>query len=166
MLYNRISNIHVRGHASREELKILQGVLQPEYFVPVHGEYRHLVVHARLAESVGVPAGNAFVMTDGDVLEIDDETAWLAERVPASYVYVDGLGIGDVDQHILRDRAHLSTDGVVVVIVAVDKQTGEPRTPGGRAVPWFCGCRRQRRSCSSARKQVVAKSLEWLVALR
>ncbi len=81
-------------------------------------------MHARLAESVGVPDGNAFVLTDGDVLEIDEDAARLADRVPASYVYVDGLGIGDVDQHILRDRAHLSTDGVVVVIAAVDKQTG------------------------------------------
>ncbi len=129
VLYNRISNIHVRGHASREELKIIQGLVQPEYFVPIHGEYRHLVVHAKLAESVGVPAGQAFVMTDGDVLEIDDETAWLADRVSASYVYIDGLGIGDVDQHILRDRAHLSTDGVVVVIVTVDKQTGRLERP-------------------------------------
>ncbi len=129
VLYNRISNIHVRGHASREELKIIQGLLQPEYFLPIHGEYRHLVVHAKLAESVGVPPGQAFVLTDGDVLEIDEDTAFSRERVPASYVYVDGLGIGDVDQHILRDRAHLSTDGVVVVIVAVDKQTGHLERP-------------------------------------
>ena len=129
VLYNRVSNVHVRGHASREELKIMQAVCQPEYFMPIHGEYRHLVVHARLAESVGVPKGNAFVMTDGDVLEIDDQSAWLADRVPASYVYVDGLGIGDVDQHILRDRAHLSTDGVVVVMVQVDKQTGVLERP-------------------------------------
>ncbi|HNM79385.1 MAG TPA: ribonuclease J, partial [Tepidiformaceae bacterium] len=125
----RISNIHVRGHASREELKIVQALLQPEYFVPIHGEYRHLVVHARLAESVGVPEGNAFVLTDGDVLEIDEENAYTGERVAASYVYVDGLGIGDVDQHILRDRAHLATDGVVVVMVSVDKQTGKLERP-------------------------------------
>lgn len=125
VLYNRIANIHVRGHASREELKILQGVLQPEYFLPIHGEYRHLVVHARLAESVGVPEGNAFVLTDGEVLEIDETEARTGEKVPASYVYVDGLGIGDVDQHLLRDRAHLSTDGVVVVFVSVDKRTGK-----------------------------------------
>jgi len=125
VLYNRVANIHVRGHASREELKILQSILQPEYFVPIHGEYRHLVVHARLAESVGVPKGNAFVLTDGDVLEIDEKEARVAEKVPASYVYVDGLGIGDVDQHLLRDRAHLSTDGVVVVITSIDKQTGK-----------------------------------------
>jgi ribonuclease J len=125
VLYNRVSNIHVRGHASREELKIIQGLLQPEYFIPIHGEYRHLVVHSKLAESVGVPKGNAFVLTDGDVLEINEEVAYVADKVPASYVYVDGLGIGDVDQHILRDRAHLSTDGVVVVITTVDKQTGK-----------------------------------------
>ena len=124
VLYNRVSNIHVRGHASREELKLIQGLLQPEYFVPIHGEYRHLVVHARLAESVGVPVGNAFVLTDGDVLEIDENSAKKGERVEASYVYIDGLGIGDVDQHMLRDRAHLSTDGFVVVFVTVDKQTG------------------------------------------
>jgi ribonuclease J len=97
--------------------------------VPIHGEYRHLVVHAKLAESVGVPVGNAFVLTDGDVLEIDEENAYTGERVQASYVYVDGLGIGDVDQHILRDRAHLSTDGVVVVMVSVDKQTGKLDRP-------------------------------------
>ncbi|MEX0781485.1 MAG: ribonuclease J [Dehalococcoidia bacterium] len=129
VLYNRVQNIHVRGHASREELKIIQGLLQPEYFVPIHGEYRHLVQHAKLAESVGVPEGNAFVLTDGDVLEIDEESAYPAGRVSASYVYVDGLGIGDVDQLILRDRAHLSTDGVVVVMVAVDKQTGRLTRP-------------------------------------
>jgi ribonuclease J len=130
VLYNRVANIHVRGHASREELKILQAVLQPEYFVPVHGEYRHLVVHARLAEAVGVPQGNAFVLTDGEVLEIDENEARVGEKVPASYVYIDGLGIGDVDQHLLRDRAHLSTDGVVVVFASVDKQTGQlERTP-------------------------------------
>jgi ribonuclease J len=130
VLYNRVANIHVRGHASREELKIIQGLVQPDYFVPIHGEYRHLVVHSRLAEQVGVPEGNAFVLTDGDVLEIDEDEARTGERVPASYVYIDGLGIGDVDQHILRDRAHLAGDGVVVVIVTIDKQTGSlPRAP-------------------------------------
>lgn len=159
VLYNRISNIHVRGHASREELKILQGVLQPEYFVPVHGEYRHMVAHARLAESVGVPKGQAFVMTDGDVLEIDDETAWLAERVPASYVYIDGLGIGDVDQHILRDRAHLSTDGVVVVIVAVDKQTGKLERPADVLSRGFVDVEENEELVERA-KGIVAKALD------
>ena len=158
VLYNRVSNIHVRGHASREELKIVQALLQPEYFVPIHGEYRHLVVHARLAETVGVPEGNAFVLTDGDVLEIDDEEAGIADRVPASYVYVDGLGIGDVDQHILRDRAHLSTDGVVVVMVAVDKQTGKLTRPAEVLSRGFVDVE-EREDLLEKSKQVVARSL-------
>jgi ribonuclease J len=158
VLYNRISNIHVRGHASREELKILQAVLQPEYFLPVHGEYRHLVIHARLAETVGVPKGNAFVLTDGDVLEIDDEKAWQAVRVPASSVYVDGLGIGDVDQHILRDRAHLSTDGVVVVMVAVDKQTGKLERPAEVLARGFVDLE-EREDLLERSREVVAKAL-------
>lgn len=158
VLYNRIANVHVRGHASREELKIIQSVLQPEYFVPIHGEYRHLVVHARLAESVGVPEGNAFVLTDGDVLEIDDECARVAGRVPASYVYVDGLGIGDVDQHILRDRAHLSTDGVVVVIVAVDKLNGQLTRPAEILTRGFVGLEENEVLVEEC-KEVVAKAL-------
>jgi len=159
VLYNRVSNIHVRGHASREELKILQGLVQPEYFVPVHGEYRHLVVHARLAESVGVPKGNAFVMTDGDVLEIDEEAAEMVERVSASYVYVDGLGIGDVDQHILRDRAHLSTDGVVVVMVAVDKQTGKLTKPAEILSRGFVDVEEQEELMERSRQVVQAALL-------
>ncbi len=129
VLYNRVENVHVRGHASRDELKIIHSILQPEYFVPVHGEYRHLVTHAQLAESVGVPEGNAFVLTDGDVLEIDEDEARLANRVPAGYVYIDGLGIGDIDDSVLRDRAHLGGDGVVVVIVTFDAQTGRRVRP-------------------------------------
>jgi ribonuclease J len=159
VLYNRVSNIHGRGHASREELKIIQGLLQPEYFVPVHGEYRHLVVHSRLAEQVGVPKGNSFVLTDGDVLEIDEESAWLADRVSASYVYVDGLGIGDVDQHILRDRAHLSTDGVVVVMVQVDKQTGALERPAEILSRGFVDVE-EREDLVERAKQIVANSLK------
>lgn len=159
VLYNRVSNIHVRGHASREELKIIQGLLQPEYFVPIHGEFRHLVVHAKLAESVGVPPGNAFVLTDGDVLEIDEEQAYTGERVPASYVYIDGLGIGDVDQHILRDRAHLSTDGVVVVIVTVDKQTGKLERPSEVLSRGFVDFD-DREELLEQTRRVAAKSLE------
>lgn len=159
VLYNRALNTHVHGHASREELKIIQSLLQPEYFVPVHGEYRHLVIHAKLAESVGVPRGNAFVLTDGDVLEIDEESAWTGERVAASYVYVDGLGIGDVDQHILRDRAHLSTDGVVVVIVTVDKQTGKLERAAEVLARGFVDVE-EREDLLDRSKQVVADSIK------
>ena len=125
VLYNRVSDVHVRGHAGQEELKLVQSLLKPEYFVPIHGEYRMLVTHARLAESVGLPEGNVFVLTDGDVLSIDSEDAYLDGNVDARYVYIDGKGVGDFDETVLRERADLSTDGVLVVIVTVDEETGD-----------------------------------------
>jgi ribonuclease J len=124
VLYNRIANVHVRGHAAQEELKIIFSLVRPRYFVPIHGEYRHLVLHADLARSVGIPDKNVFVLTDGDVLELDERGARVAGRVPADYVYVDGLGVGDIDHLVLRDRHHLATDGMVVVILAIEKNTG------------------------------------------
>jgi ribonuclease J len=125
VLYNRVADVHVRGHAAQEELKIVQSLVRPKYFVPIHGEYRHMVLHAQLAKSMGVAEENTFVMVDGDVLEIDEDGASLADRVPADYVYVDGLGVGDVDHVVLRDRLHLATDGMVVVVLTIDKQTGK-----------------------------------------
>jgi ribonuclease J len=124
VLYNRIANVHVRGHAAQEELKIIQSLVRPKYFLPIHGEYRHLSLHADIASAVGVPDENIFVMVDGDVLEIDEQGARRAGSVPAEYVYVDGLGVGDIDHVVLRDRHHLATDGMVVVILAIEKATG------------------------------------------
>jgi ribonuclease J len=124
VLYNRIANVHVRGHAAQEELKIVHSLVRPKYFVPVHGEYRHMCLHAELAKSVGMPEKNVFVLTDGDVLELDDRGARVAGHVQADYVYVDGLGVGDIDHLILRDRHHLATDGMVVIILAIEKATG------------------------------------------
>jgi ribonuclease J len=129
VMYNRTDNIHVRGHAAREELKIVQALVKPKFFVPVHGEYRHLVLHARLAREMGVQEDNAIVMVDGDVLELDGENATMRERIQADYVYVDGIGVGDVDNVVLRDRQHLATDGMVVVVLSVDKQTGKLAGP-------------------------------------
>ncbi|HLG12515.1 MAG TPA: ribonuclease J [Dehalococcoidia bacterium] len=125
VMYNRTDNIHVRGHAAQEELKIIQALIKPKFFVPIHGEYRHLVLHAQLARLMGVAEANALVLVDGDVLELDGETATMDDRIPADYVYVDGLGVGDVDQIVLRDRQHLATDGMVVIVLAVDKHTGK-----------------------------------------
>jgi len=125
VLYNRTDNIHVRGHAAQEELKIVQALVKPKHFVPIHGEFRHMVLHARLAQTMGVPEENTHVLVDGDVLELDGERAVVAEHIPAEYVYVDGIGVGDVNQIVLRDRLHLATDGMVVIILAVDKQTGK-----------------------------------------
>ncbi len=124
VLYNRIADVHVRGHAAQEELKIILALVRPRNFVPIHGEYRHLALHAELARTMGVKDENVFVLSDGDVLEVDERRARLAGHVPADYVYVDGLGVGDIDHLILRDRHHLATDGMVVIIVAIEKQTG------------------------------------------
>jgi ribonuclease J len=125
VLYSKIANVHVRGHAAQEELKLILALVQPRYFVPVHGEYRHLIMHAGLARAMGVAEENAFVLEDGDILEIDRRGAQVTGRVPADYVYVDGLAVG-VDRVVLRDRQHLATDGVIVAIVTIDRHTGKP----------------------------------------
>jgi ribonuclease J len=123
VLYNRIADVHVRGHAAQEELKVIHALVRPRYFVPVHGEYRHMVLHAQLAESLE-QGTDTFIMTDGDVLEIDAKgEANYGDRIEADEVYVDGLGVGDIDHVVLRDRKHLATDGMVVVILPMHKQT-------------------------------------------
>ncbi len=130
VIYNRIADVHVRGHAAREELKVVHRIVRPRHFVGIHGEYRHLVLHRELAIDLGMDEDDAFVMTDGDVLEIDGEGAEIVDRVPADYVYVDGLGIGDVNDFVLRDRQNLASDGIFVVVAAVDRHTGNlTRTP-------------------------------------
>ena len=122
--YNRVANVHVRGHAAQEELKLILSLVKPRFFVPIHGEYRHLTLHARLAQAMGMTPDQTWVLEDGDVLEVWGMEARLAGKAPATNVYVDGLGVGDIDQIVLRDRRHLATDGMVVVILAVDRQTG------------------------------------------
>jgi ribonuclease J len=122
VLYNRIADVHVRGHAAQEELKIIHALVKPRYFIPVHGEYRHMVLHAQLAESLE-QGTDTFILTDGDVLEIEEGNARFGDRIEADYVYVDGLGVGDVDHVVLRDRKHLASDGMVVVILPMDQQT-------------------------------------------
>ncbi|MDP9236854.1 MAG: ribonuclease J [Chloroflexota bacterium] len=128
VLYNRIADVHVRGHASQEELKIVHALVKPRYFIPVHGEYRHMVLHAQVAESLD-QGTDTFIMTDGDVLEITAKGANFGERIEADYVYVDGIGVGDIDHVVLRDRKHLASDGMVVVVIAMDKNghvSGKP----------------------------------------
>ena len=125
VLFSRIANVHVHGHAAQEELKLMLSLTQPTYFVPVHGEYRHLWMHSQIARSMNVPDDQVFTMEDGDILEITKRGAQIVGRTSADYVYVDGLAVG-VDRVVLRDRQHLSEDGVIVAIVAVDKQSGQP----------------------------------------
>ena len=124
VLYTKIDTVHVHGHASQEELKLMINLVRPRFFVPIHGEYRHLVQHARLAQTLGLPAENTLVAEDGYILEFDQSEGRIAEKIDTGYVYVDGLGVGDVGQVVLRDRQRLASDGIVVVIIALDKHTG------------------------------------------
>jgi ribonuclease J len=125
VVHDRTSPVHVSGHASQEELKFVLSLLQPEWFIPVHGEYRHLVNHAHLAHDVGVGDDNVIICEDGDAVTITAAGAEVERRaVPAGYMYVDGI-VGDVSHGVLRDRRMLSEEGVVVVIVTVDAATGE-----------------------------------------
>jgi len=125
VLYSKVAPVHVHGHASQEELKLLLNLVKPKFFVPVHGEYRHLSFHAKLAQSVGIPKENTFILEDGDVLEISPQAGKITGKVSSSNVYVDGLSVGDIGSVVIRDRRMLSRDGIVVVIIAVNRQTGK-----------------------------------------
>jgi ribonuclease J len=123
--YEKVSEIHVSGHASQEELKTMLQLTRPRYFVPIHGEYRHLVRHRRLAQQVGVPEENCFILEDGDVLELTANGAHKASPVQVGKVFVDGKGVGDVGPVVIRDRRHLSEDGMVLAVLAIHQQSGE-----------------------------------------
>jgi len=125
VLYGKVAQVHVHGHGSQEELKLLLNLVKPKFFMPIHGEYRHLSMHAKLAQSIGIPRENTFVLEDGDVLELNPQMAKLTGKIASGNVYVDGLSVGDVGSVILRDRKMLSKDGIVVVIITVNKQTGK-----------------------------------------
>jgi ribonuclease J len=124
VVHSGLADVHATGHAQADELKMLQAIARPEWFVPIHGEYRHLQAHARLARAMGVPEQHILLCEDGDVLQLDDTGASLVGRVPAGYLYVDGI-VGDVGHGVLRDRRALAEEGVVVVVVAVDVESGE-----------------------------------------
>jgi len=125
VIYDPATRPHVSGHASQEELKLLLNILRPEYFLPIHGEYRMLVRHARLAMDVGVAPDKSFVLTNGDVLEIDERGARLGEKVQAGVVYVDGLGVGDVSHSVMRDRLSIGSDGFFMVVITIEQRTGK-----------------------------------------
>jgi ribonuclease J len=125
VLYDKVAKVHVHGHGSQEELKLLLNLVRPRFFIPVHGEYRHLSLHAQLAESVGIPKSNIFVLEDGDILELGPSGGKVTGKVSSGNVYVDGLSVGDIGSVVLRDRRMLSRDGVVMVVITVNRQTGK-----------------------------------------
>jgi ribonuclease J len=123
--HEQVSEVHVSGHASQEELKLLLNLVQPRFFLPVHGEYRHLVRHARLAERVGIPSERCLLAENGDVLAISGNEACIVGKVESGRVFVDGKGIGDVGEIVLKDRKHLSEDGMVVVIIGITQYNSQ-----------------------------------------
>lgn len=120
VVYESMYEIHVSGHACQEELKIMQGIIKPKYFIPVHGERRHLIKHAGLALSMGMPEENVFVGETGDILEISESSMKKVGQVPLELVLVDGIGVGDVGSIVLRDRKHLGEDGLIVLVATLD----------------------------------------------
>lgn len=124
VVYESTSGIHVSGHASQEELKLMHNLIRPKFFIPVHGEYRHLIKHAKLAQSLGMLKENIFVAENGQVLEFSSDKGAVTGKVTSGNVLVDGLGVGDVGNIVLRDRRQLSQDGLLIVVVTMDKQRG------------------------------------------
>lgn len=124
VVYERTSGVHVSGHASQEELKLMLNLVRPKYFVPVHGEYRMLVQHSKLAQDLGIPKENIFIGNIGNVFEFTQEKGIMAGKVTAGKVLVDGLGVGDVGNIVLRDRRQLSQDGIIIVVMTLDKERG------------------------------------------
>ena len=123
VLHDASLSVHVSGHACQEELKLMQALTHPRYFMPVHGESRHLSANRELALEMGIPDRNIFISEIGRVLEIDEKGARFAGTVPAGQVLVDGLGVGDVGSAVLRDRRHLSQDGLIVVVATIDENS-------------------------------------------
>ena len=124
--YQAIANVHVSGHAAQEELKLMLNLLRPTYFLPIHGEYRQLILHAKLAYSIGIPEDHIVIAEDGDIVEVTKDSIKITDHIACGNVFVDGLGVGDIGQIVLRDRQVLAQDGILMVVLTVDKETGLP----------------------------------------
>ncbi len=118
-------DVHVSGHACEEEIKLIYSLVRPKYAIPVHGEYRHLIAQARIAQKLGIDKDNIFILTAGDVLELDENSADVTGKVHTGAVMVDGLGVGDVGNIVLRDRQHLAEDGIIIVVMTLQSGTGQ-----------------------------------------
>ncbi len=125
VVYSALEDVHVSGHACQEEQKLIISLAKPKYFIPVHGEYRHIIAHSETAKSIGIPKENIIMLENGVVLEIDQNEAKHVETVQSGRILVDGLGIGDVGNMVLRDRQHLSQDGLIIVVLTLESSTGE-----------------------------------------
>jgi ribonuclease J len=129
VIYGRESGVHVSGHAAQEDMRMMLNLLRPQYFLPVHGEYRHQHLHAELARQSGVRDEDIFILENGDVLELDRENGEIVDKVPTGMVFVDGFELGDADSVVLRDRQQLAGDGILIAVVTVDAQSGHSVVP-------------------------------------
>ena len=125
VIYSALENIHVSGHACQEEQKLIISLAKPKYFIPIHGEFRQLRAHSETAKQMGIPSENIFILENGKTLEINKKEAKITTSVPSGKILVDGLGVGDVGNIVLRDRQHLSQDGLIVIVMTMDRATGE-----------------------------------------
>jgi ribonuclease J len=160
VFYDSISGVHVSGHGAKDELRLMMNLVKPKYFIPIHGEYRHLRLHAEIAEEMGIPKDHIFVASNGDVVEFDEKgKAYMKEKVPAGAILVDGLGVGDIGEVVLRDRQQLSSDGILIVVVTIDKQTGKLIAGPDLVTRGFVYVRESGALLDEARERVV-KALE------
>jgi ribonuclease J len=155
VFYQGISNVHVSGHGAQEELKLMLSLVRPKFFVPVHGEYRQLVLHAKLAYDMGIPAEHILVAEDGDIVEVNQDGIERLSHTAIGNVFVDGLSVGDVGQIVLRDRKVLSQDGILMVVLTIDKETGQPLAGPDIVSRGFVYMRDAEELMESAREQVL-----------
>ncbi len=156
VFYSARNRVHASGHASREELKLMLNLVRPKFFMPVHGEFRHLALHSEIAQEVGISKDRVIVTDDGNTVELSDSLPHFGNKVPAGYVFVDGLGVGDVGSVVLRDRRVLSQDGIFIVIVTVDKDTGQVVSGPDLISRGFVHQQSSDALLESARQQVLA----------
>jgi ribonuclease J len=155
VLYQGIANVHVSGHAAQEEQKLMLNLLRPKFFMPIHGEYRQLVLHAKLAYSLGIPEDHIVIAEDGDIVQVTQDSAKVVDHTACGNVFVDGLGVGDVGQIVLRDRQVLAQDGILMVVLTVDKETGQPLAGPDIVTRGFVYMRDSEELLDSARERVL-----------
>jgi ribonuclease J len=155
VLYQSIANVHVSGHAAQEELKLMINLLRPTYMMPIHGEYRQLYLHAKLAYSLGIPEDHIVIGEDGDIITVSPESIQITDHVTCGNVFVDGLGVGDIGQIVLRDRQVLAQDGILMAVLTVDKETGQPLAGPDIVSRGFVYMRDSEELLESARQRIL-----------
>ena len=151
-------DVHVSGHACQEEIKLIYSLVRPKYAIPVHGEYRHLTAQKHVVEDLGIPKENIFILASGNVLELDANSAAVTGSVHTGAIFVDGLGVGDVGNIVLRDRQHLSEDGIMIVVMTLERHSNCGSCRTGYCIQRICLCKRVRGSdgrCKRSRRKCV-----------